>query len=84
MESFIRKCLDSVVNQTYKHLEIILVDDGSTDNSGAICDEYAVRDARIVVVHQDNMGVQPGIKVWLFLKVPTLLFVDADDYVFGI
>lgn len=82
VESFIRKCIDSVVNQTYKHLEIILVDDGSTDNSGAICDEYAARDARIVVVHQDNMGVGTARNKGLAIfKGAYLTFVDADDYV---
>ena len=49
VEKYIRECLDSIVNQTYKNLQIILVDDGSTDNSGKICDEFAKKDSRITV-----------------------------------
>ena len=56
VEPYLRKCLDSIVNQTYRDLEIILIDDGSPDNCGRICDEYAERDARIRVVHQENSG----------------------------
>lgn len=56
VEKYIRQCLDSIINQTYKNLEIILVDDGSTDNSGQICDEYAVKDNRIKVIHKENGG----------------------------
>ena len=52
VEKFIRRCLDSIINQTMKDLEIILVDDGSTDNSGVICDEYAKLDNRITVIHK--------------------------------
>ena len=51
VEKYIRECLDSIVNQTYKNLQIILVDDGSSDNSGKICDEFAKKDSRITVVH---------------------------------
>ena len=57
VEAYLRKCLDSIVNQTYRNLQIILVDDGSTDNCGKICDEYADRDRRIEVIHQENGGV---------------------------
>ena len=56
VETYLPKCLDSLVSQTYADLEIILVDDGSPDRSGAICDEYAARDSRIVVIHQENRG----------------------------
>lgn len=59
VEKYIRECLDSIVNQTYKNLQIILVDDGSTDNSGKICDEFAKKDSRITVVHQENQVQVP-------------------------
>ena len=54
---YLEQCLDSIVNQSYRNLEIILVDDGSTDESGAICDRYAEQDGRIQVVHQKNKGL---------------------------
>lgn len=56
-EKSIEKCLDSICTQTYTNLEIILIDDGSTDSSGAICDEYAKKDLRIKVFHKENGGV---------------------------
>ena len=81
-EKFLRDCLDSVLNQTYKNLQIILVDDGSTDSSGQICDEYAARDSRIQVMHCENAGQAEarnrGIKAatgeWIG-------FVDDDDII---
>ena len=56
VEPYIRQCVDSIINQTYKNLEIILVDDGSPDNCGKICDEYATKDDRIKVLHIENGG----------------------------
>lgn len=56
VDRYLRQCLDSIVNQTYRDLDIILVNDGSTDNSGAICDEYSEKDSRIRVIHKDNGG----------------------------
>lgn len=64
VEKYLNKCIDSIVNQTYKNLEIILIDDGSTDGSGDICDEYAGRDMRIKVFHQENKGVVAARKSW--------------------
>ncbi len=56
VEKYLRKCLDSIVSQTFTDWECILVDDGSPDNSGKICDEYAQKDYRFKVIHQENLG----------------------------
>ena len=56
VEKYLKKCIESIINQTYKNLEIILVYDGSTDDSGKICDEYASKDTRIKVIHKVNGG----------------------------
>ncbi len=56
VEKYLKRCLDSVISQTYKNLEIILIDDGSTDDSAVICDEYAEKDNRIVLIHKSNVG----------------------------
>ena len=82
VESYLRKCLDSIVGQTYKKLEIILVDDGSTDGSGSICDEYAKEDHRIKVIHKDNDGVSSARNIGIDnVEGKYILFVDADDIV---
>ena len=60
VEPYLRKCLDSIVQQTYSNLQIILIDDGSTDAGGSICDEYAARDPRIQVMHKPNGGLSSG------------------------
>lgn len=82
VEKYIRRCLNSIINQTYKNLEIILIDDGSTDDSGKICDEYAKEDNRIIVKHNTNRGVSYarnyGIKL---ANGQYLSFIDPDDYV---
>lgn len=80
VEQYLKQCLDSVINQTYKNLEIILVDDGSTDNSGKICDEYALKDTRIKVIHKDNGGLSDARNTGL--KIATgeyITFIDSDD-----
>ena len=79
-EKYITDCLDSVINQTYKNLEIILINDGSKDNSGKICDEYAQIDTRITVVHNENKGVSYSRNYGI--KISTgeyILFIDSDD-----
>lgn len=82
IEKYIRECLDSVVNQTYKDLEIIIVDDGSTDNSGAICDEYVSRDKRIKVIHQTNAGAANAKNTALdHVTGEYVAFLDSDDFV---
>ena len=63
VELYLPKCIDSIINQTYTKLEIILVNDGSPDNCGKICDEYAVNDLRIKVIHKDNGGLSDARNV---------------------
>lgn len=81
VELYIRQCLDSVVNQTYKNLEIIIIDDGSPDQCGKICDEYAEDDRRIQVIHKSNGGLcaarNDGIKA---ASGDWITFVDSDDW----
>ena len=79
---YLEQCLDSIVNQTYRNLEIILVDDGSTDESGAICDRYAEQDSRIKVVHKENGGQSSARNVALDMMTGEwVLFVDSDDWI---
>lgn len=82
MEQFLGRCLDSVVNQTYTALEIILINDGSTDSSGDICDTYAQKDHRIKVIHQVNGGVSSARNAGLDVATGDYIgFVDPDDYI---
>lgn len=82
VEQYLRKCVDSVRAQTYRNLEIILIDDGSTDSSSRICDEYAAQDSRIKVIHQKNQGVSAARNAGLKIaKGEYVGFVDADDYI---
>lgn len=79
-ESYLRRCVDSVLAQTYHEWELILVDDGSPDQSGAICDEYADKDERIQVIHQENGGVTSARKAGVKkAQGEWICFVDADD-----
>ncbi|KAF1680126.1 glycosyltransferase [Veillonella sp. R32] len=81
VEKYLRRCLNSVISQTYKNLEIILVDDGSPDNCGQICDEYAKKDKRIVVLHQSNQGLSGARNNGLAIsKGEYIAFVDSDDW----
>lgn len=81
-EKYLPICIDSILNQTFKNFELILIDDGSTDGSGIICDEYASKDNRICVIHQQNSGVaiarNNGIKI---AKGEWIGFVDSDDWI---
>lgn len=81
-EKLLRRCVDSIVAQTYDDIEIILVDDGSTDTSGRICDEYALIDSRIIVIHQKNMGSSLSrIHAIGLAHGEYVLFVDSDDWI---
>jgi len=81
VEKYIRKCVESILNQTYSNLEIILVDDGSTDYSGQICDEFQKKDSRVCVFHQENGGL---LNARYFgateAKCEYITFVDSDDW----
>lgn len=82
VELYLPKCIDSIINQTYTKLEIILVNDGSPDNCGKICDEYAVNDLRIKVIHKDNGGLSDARNVAIDVaKGEYLTFIDSDDFV---
>lgn len=82
VEAYLNECVDSIVGQTWKNLEIILVDDGSTDKSGVICDDYAAKDARVVVVHKEQGGVSSARNAGLDIaKGDFIGFVDSDDYI---
>ena len=82
VEKYLSRCLDSIINQTYKNLEIILIDDGSPDNSGKICDEYAKQDSRIKVIHKENGGVSSARNVGLENATGDYItFVDSDDWI---
>ena len=82
VEPYLRRCLDSIVNQTYTNLEIILVDDGSPDACPQICDEYATKDNRIVVIHKNNGGLSDARNAGLNIsKGDYISFVDSDDWI---
>lgn len=80
-ETYIKRCIDSLISQTYANIEIILVDDGSPDNSGKICDEYANKDGRIKVIHKENGGVSSTRNVAISKSTGKyIVFVDSDDW----
>lgn len=82
VENFIDKCIDSIEQQSYQNLDIILIDDGSTDNSGKICDEWASRDKRIKVIHKENGGLSDARNVGIEIaKGKYVTFIDSDDYI---
>ena len=82
VEKYLRKCVESILSQTHTNLEIILVDDGSPDNCGAICDEYAKQDARIKVIHKPNGGLSDARNAGLDIMTGEYVaFVDSDDWI---
>lgn len=81
VENYLEKCLDSLINQTYKNLEIIVINDGSTDNSGEICQEYAQKDNRIVYIEKENGGLSEARNVGLDKMTGSYVtFIDSDDW----
>lgn len=82
VEKYLEQCIDSILNQSYKNLEIILVDDGSPDNCGKICDRYAKSDKRIKVIHKKNGGLSEARNFGLDIaRGEYIVFVDSDDYI---
>ena len=82
MEQYLERCINSIVDQTYRNLEIILVDDGSTDRSPRMCDEYAAKDGRIKVVHKVNGGLSDARNAGLQVATGTYIgYVDSDDWI---
>ena len=81
VEPYLHKCVDSILNQTYQNLEVILVDDGSPDNCGAICDAYAEQDSRVKVIHKENGGLSSARNAGLEIASGEYIsFVDSDDW----
>lgn len=81
VKPYLKKCVESIINQTYKNIQIILVDDGSTDGSQDICDEYVRKDSRIVVIHKKNGGQSTARNVGMDrAKGDYIAFVDSDDW----
>ena len=82
VEKYLEDCINSILEQTFQNYEAILVDDGSTDKCGEICDEYAKKDSRIKVVHTENQGLSEARNTGILLaKGKYLAFVDSDDFV---
>ena len=81
VEKYLDRCLQSITGQTYRNLEIILVDDGSPDNSGAICDAWAEKDDRIRVIHKQNAGAGAARNTGLAVATGEIIsMIDSDDY----
>lgn len=86
VEKYLHRCVDSILGQTFTDFELILVDDGSPDNCGTICDEYAAKDSRVIVIHQENGGLSAARNAgidWAFANSDSqwLTFIDSDDWV---
>jgi glycosyltransferase involved in cell wall biosynthesis len=84
VEQYLDRCVKSLINQTFKDIEIILVDDGSPDNCPKICDEYSIKDNRVRVIHKENGGLSDARNTGIhYAKGEYILFVDSDDYIEG-
>ena len=82
VEQYLDKCVQSIVDQTYRNLEIILVDDGSPDNCGAMCDAWAAKDSRIRVIHKENGGLSDARNAGMAVAAGEYMgFIDSDDYI---
>lgn len=82
VEKYVNRCIDSILSQTYKNLEILLIDDGTKDNSGIICDQYTTIDSRVKVYHKENGGLSDARNYGIEKSTGEyLVFIDADDYV---
>jgi len=82
VSEYLKQCIDSIINQSYFNLEIILIDDGSTDGSGDICEEYKNQDSRIVLIHQENGGLSAARNSGIDIsKGNYITFIDSDDYI---
>lgn len=81
-EHFLERCLDSILNQTYKNIEVLLINDGSTDSSGEICETFKNKDRRVRVIHQKNAGVSSSRNIGIDMSEGKYIqFVDSDDYI---
>lgn len=82
VEQYLGRCMETVLNQTYKNIEVILIDDGSKDNSSFLCDEWKAKDGRVVVIHQKNAGAGAARNAGLEIATGELIgFVDSDDWI---
>lgn len=82
VENYIRRCVESILQQKYQEFELLLIDDGSKDSSGYICDEYEKRDERIRVIHKENGGLSDARNVGIFAATGEFVtYIDSDDYV---
>ena len=80
VEQYLERCVESLMNQSYKNIEILLINDGSTDNSGKLCDEIAKRDSRITVYHKENGGLSDARNYGVDKATADFVgFVDSDD-----
>lgn len=81
VKDFLPQCVDSLINQTYKNIEIILVDDGSPDNTGKLCDEYTLKDTCVKVVHKQNCGLVSARNAGYNIATGDwIMYVDGDDW----
>ena len=81
VEAYLDRCVKSILTQSYRNIEMILIDDGSTDGSSALCDKWAAEDSRVIVIHKANGGVSSARNAGLeVVKGEYLTFVDPDDF----